>query len=322
MSAQSRAMAFHNGQYMPLSEAKVGVMNHALNYGTGCFEGIRGYWNERDEQLYIFKLREHFERMQKSCRILRIDLPYSVDDMCEATLEVIARSGFREDVYIRPLAYKSSEIIGVRLHGLQDAFTVFVTPFGKYIEQTEGARCCVSSWRRIDDNAIPARAKVTGSYINAALMKTEAQENGFDEAISLTQDGHVCEGSAENIFLLAENRLLTPGRTDNILVGITRAVIMQLAREELGIETIERAIDRTELYVCDEIFLAGTGVEITPVVEVDRRPVGNGKIGPVATRIVELYQNVVHGNVPAYKEWLTPVYAGSRAPARQAVSAD
>ncbi len=315
------AYCFHNGQIMPLAEAKIGVMNHAFNYGTGCFEGIRGYWNEQQEQLYVFRLREHYERLAKSCKILRINLPYSVDEMCEVTLDIIARSGFREDVYIRPLAYKAAEIIGVRLHGLPDGFTVFATPFGKYIEQTEGCRACITSWRRIDDNAIPARAKVTGSYINSALMKTEAMENGFDEAISLTQDGHVCEGSAENIFIYEGGQLITPGRNDNILVGITRATVMQLAREELGIETVERAIDRTELYVCDEIFFCGTGVEITPVVEVDRRPIGTGRMGPVTRQIIDLYQRVVHGDVPKYLDWCAPVYAGARAGTKPAAAA-
>jgi branched-chain amino acid aminotransferase len=315
------AYAFFGGKYVPLAEAKIGVMTHAFNYGTGCFEGIRGYWNEGHQQLYVFRLREHFERLEKSCRILRIELPYSVDEMCQATLEVIARGGFREDVYIRPIAYKSDEIIGVRLHGLTDAFTVFATPFGKYIERSEGCRCCVSSWRRIDDNAMPARAKITGSYINAALMKTEAMENGFDEAISLTHDGHVCEGSAENLFMWHETKLVTPPVTDNILVGITRSTVMQLAREELGLETVERGIDRTELYVCDELFLCGTGVEVTPVIEVDRRPVGTGKMGPISRQVIDLYQRVVHGDVPRYFDWCAPVYAGDRAAAKSAAVA-
>jgi len=300
--------AFFKGQFVPIEEAKVSIMTHAFNYGTGCFEGIRAYWNEEEEQLFLFRMREHYERLHRSCRILFIDLPYSVDELGEITVELLRREGYREDTYIRPLAYKATEGIGVRLHDLEDEFALFAVPFGRYIEKEEGARVCVSSWRRISDNAVPARAKVTGAYINSALSKTQAALNGFDEAIVLNQDGQVSEGSAENLFIVRDGKLITPPVTENILEGITRATIIEIAREELGIETVERPIDRTELYVAEEAFFCGTGVQVAAIAEIDHRPVGTGKLGPVVKKIRDLYFDIVRGKVEKYRHWCTPVY--------------
>ncbi len=300
--------AFFEGQFVPIEEAKVSIMTHAFNYGTGCFEGIRAYWNEEEQQLFVFRMREHYERLHRSCRILLIDLPYSVDELGEITVELLRKEGYREDTYIRPLAYKASEVVGVRLHDLEDEFALFAVPFGKYIEKEEGARVCVSSWRRISDNAVPARAKITGAYINSAFSKTQAALNGFDEAIVLNQDGHVSEGSAENLFIVRDGRLITTPVTANILEGITRATIIEIAREELGIETVERPIDRTELYVAEEAFFCGTGVQVAAIVEIDHRPVGSGKLGPIVKRIRDLYFDIVRGKVEKYRHWCTPVY--------------
>ncbi|HSR29865.1 MAG TPA: branched-chain amino acid transaminase, partial [Anaerolineae bacterium] len=238
--------AFFTGKFVPIEEAKVSIMTHAFNYGTGCFEGIRAYWSEQDQQLYVFRLREHYERMHRSARILRIHLPQTVEELGEITLELLRREGYHEDAYIRPLAYKVDELIGVRLHDLTDGFAMFAVPFGRYLEKEEGAHVCLSSWRRVDDNAIPARAKITGAYINSALSKTDALLSGYDEALVLTQDGHISEGSAENFFLLRDGTLITPPVTSNILEGITRDTIITLAREEMGLCTIERPIDRSE----------------------------------------------------------------------------
>ncbi len=299
--------AFFKGDFVPIEEAKVSIMTHAFNYGTGCFEGIRAYWSEEDEQLYLFRVIEHYQRFHNSCRILLIDMPYSVERLVEITTELLRREGYREDVYIRPLAYKATEAIGVRLHDLEDEFALFALPFGKYIA-VEEARACVSSWRRIDDPIIPARAKVTGGYVNSALIKTEAVKNGFDEAIVLNEDGHVSEGSGENVFIVRDGKLITPPVTANILEGITRATVLQIAEEELGIETVERQIDRTELYVAEEAFFTGTAAEITPIVEIDHRPVGTGHTGPITKRLQTLYSAIVRGKVERYREWCTPVY--------------
>lgn len=300
-------LAFFKKQVVPLDEAKVSIMTHAFNYGTGVFEGIRGNWNPDENKIFIFRMPEHYERFKASCRILRINIPYSVEDLCEITKELVARNGFREDIYIRPIAYKASQAIGVKLHGLEDDLAIFVTPLGPYLEGDSGIRACTSSWRRIDDTMIPARAKVTGIYVNSALAKTEANENGFDEAILLTSDGHVSEGSGENIFLVMKGKLITPAVTDNILVGITRDTVIRLAAEELGIETIERSVDRSELYIADEVFMTGTAAHVTPVVEIDRRPVGDGRVGPITRRLMDLYFAVIRGQNPKYLSWCTPV---------------
>jgi branched-chain amino acid aminotransferase len=300
--------AFFEGKIVPLEEARVSIMTHAFNYGTGCFEGIRAYWNATQEQLYVFKLREHFERFVRSCKIILISLPYSVDDFCEATLELLRKEGFREDTYIRPLAYKANPVVGVRLHDLKDEFAMFALPFGKYIDNEEGARVGVSSWRRINDNAVPARAKITGAYINSALIKTDAVMNGFDEAIVLTQEGHVSEGSAENLFMFKDGNLVTSPITDDILEGITRSTLMELAEKELGITTIERPIDRTELYLADEAFFCGTGVQITAITEIDHRPVGTGQIGPIVKQLRDLYFSIARGDREEYRDWVEPVY--------------
>jgi len=301
--------AFFEGRIVPIDEAKISIMTHAFNYGTGCFEGIRAYWNQAEEQLYVFKLREHYDRFLRSCHILFISLPYGVDELCSATLELLRKEGFREDTYIRPLAYKADTGIGVRLHDLEDQFALFATPFGKYIEKEEGAKVGVSSWRRISDNAVPARAKITGAYINSALIKTDAVMNGFDEAIVLTQAGHVSEGSAENLFIVRDGKLITSPVTEDILEGITRSTLIELAGKELAIETIERPIDRTELYVAEEAFFCGTGVQIVAITEIDHRPVETGKIGPIVTQLRDLYFSIARGEREDYMEWLTPVYA-------------
>jgi branched-chain amino acid aminotransferase len=300
--------AFFKGRIIPIQDAKISIMTHAFNYGTGCFEGIRAYWNQEEEQLYVFKLLEHYERFLNSSRVLLMDLPFTAQRLVENTLDLLRKEGYREDTYIRPLAYKADEIIGVRLHNLRDEVAIFATPFGRYIESEEGARAAVSSWRRIDDNSVPARAKITGAYINSAFAKTEAVLNGFDEAIVLTNDGHVSEGSAENIFIVRDGKLFTPPVTENILEGITRKVIIELAREEMGLQVIERQIDRTELYVADEVFFCGTGVQVAAVAQVDRRPVGTGKLGPIVKTLRDLYFDTVRGKVRKYQSWCTPVY--------------
>ncbi len=306
-AAPETAWAFLDGKYVPVRDAKVSVMTHAFNYGTGVFEGIRAYWNADHGQLYALHLREHYERFHRSCRIMRLDIAYGVDELVEITVEVLRRSAYREDAYVRPIAFHSSELIGVRLHDLETSLTVFTVPFGTYIDIDRGISCGVSSWRRTDDNAIPSRSKITGSYVNAALAKTEAQEAGYDEAIVLTHDGHVSEGSAENLFMVRGGVLVTPPVTDNILEGIVRASLLRIAAD-LGIPTQVRSIDRSELYVCDELLLCGTGAQVSPVISVDHRAVGDGAVGPVTSRLSAVYYDAVHGRDERYRSWLTAVY--------------
>ena len=239
--------AYLRKQTLPLSEAKISIMTHAFLYGTGVFEGIRGNWNADDESMYLFRVADHYRRLIASCRILRIDPAHTVDELCDITSRLVTASGYREDIYIRPIAYKAGEVIGPRVHDVDDDLLIFVIPFGAYLDNDKGIRCQTSSWRRVDDTSIPARAKVTGIYVNSALAKTEANLNGFDEAIMLNQDGHISEGSGENIVLIRDGRLVTPARSDNVLEGITLASVIELARNELGLEVVERTIDRSEL---------------------------------------------------------------------------
>ncbi len=300
--------AFFRGEFVPLREANINVMTHGFNYGTAVFEGIRAYWNADDEQLYGLELVAHYERIRSSARLLMMDVEQSAEELAQITVELLRRDGLREDVYIRPIVYKSSELIGVRLHNLESDITIFGVPFGQYIDTEGGIRAQVSTWRRTDDNAIPARGKITGAYVNGALAKSEAQLNGYDEAIVLTADGHVSEGSAENLFLVKNGALITPAVTDNILEGITRRRLIEIGREKLGVDVIERSIDRTELYSADEVFLCGIGAQISPVIEIDRRTIGSGRPGDVTRQLSRTYFDAVRGRLPAYRDWLTPVY--------------
>ena len=303
-------VAYFDGAIRPLADAKVSVMTHAFLYGTATFEGIRAYWNAEQEELYVLKLDQHLERLRASSRILMMDPLPEVSALHAIIVELLRQNGYREDVYIRPSVYKSTEAIGVRLHELKNDLYVIATPFGNYIDVDSGIRCATVATRRTTDLAIPARAKVVGNYVNSAFSKSEAMLNGHDEAIVLTEAGKVSEGSAENLFLLRGDTLITPGANDDILEGITRGAVIEIARE-FGLKVSERSIDRSELYIGDELFLCGTGAQISPVIEVDHRAVGTGAIGPVTKRIQERYFAAVHGRVPEYAHWLTPVYGGS-----------
>jgi len=269
--SQGPSFAYFQGKIVPIEEAKVSVMTHALNYGTGAFGGIRAYWNEEHEELYIFRPLDHFKRVLDSGKILLMNLPYTPESMLQILLDLLHQENYHQDVYVRPLIYASSAGIGVRLHNLDSDFTMFALPFGSYIPNEEGARATFSSWRRIDDNEI-------------------------------------AEGSAENFFMIRNGVAVTPPSSANILEGITRRTIIQLLQEEMGLDVEIRQIDRTEVFVADEIFFCGTGVQVVAVTEVDHRAVGTGKIGPVVSQLRDLYFNVVRGNVAQYGHWNVPVY--------------
>ena len=304
-AANDAEWCYHGGELQKLGDVRLSPATHALNYGTGVFEGIRAYWSEERGTLQVLKLREHYERFEKSCRLLRLDLTHTVDELCDITLEILRRNAPREDTYIRPLAYKAAESVGVNLKGRSE-LSIFTVPMGNYVELT-GLKVCVSSWRRTPDNAIPARAKCTGSYVNTALAVDQAQRAGYDDAIFLTQDGQVSEASAANIFLVRKGQLVTPPVTADILEGITRDAVMELAEKELGMPVLEREVGRTELYAADEVFLSGTGFQIAPVVAVDDRAIGTGNIGPVAERLQELYFKAARGGWDAYADWTVAI---------------
>lgn len=308
MSEVTTRYAFFKGQIVPIEAAKVSVMTHALNYGTGVFGGLRGYWNEEQEQLYVFRIHDHMKRFIQSATLIRIEVKYSADELVNIITELLRAEGWRENCYIRPLAYKASELIGVRLHNLEDEVAIFSLPFGRYIQNEEGAHVCFSAWRRVEDNAIPARGKIVGAYANSALIKTDAALSGYDEAIVLNEDGHISEMSAANFFMIRDGVAITPPKQSNVLEGIVRRSLIQLLRDEMGVEVVERDIDRTELYVADEAFMCGTGVQVAAITKVEHRSIGTGSIGPITDRLRNLFFDVVSGRVDKYRDWLTPVY--------------
>ncbi len=301
-------MAFFRGNIVPISEAKVSVMTHALHYGTAVFEGVRGNWNEAQNKLFVFRMAEHYDRLLQGCRMMMMDIPYSTEDLCNITIQLLQSCGYKQDLYIRPLAYKSQELVAnLRLQDLDSDFTLMAVPFGAYIDAEGAIDCTTSSWRRIDDTIIPPRVKISGHYVNSILAKTEATLAGFDEAIMLTQDGDVSEGSGENLFMVVNGSIFTPPVADNNLTGITRDSAITLAKDLLGIEVVERRIRRSELYLCDEVFLTGTAAHITPVGSLDRRPIGEGGVGPITTKLRDAYVEVIKGDNPDYIRWCTEV---------------
>jgi branched-chain amino acid aminotransferase len=299
--------AYFEGQIVPLEQANVNIQTHALQYGTGAFAGIRGYWNEQQKEIWLFRVRDHYQRLHNSARILMMKPPLSVDEMVDTTVELIRKNESEQNIYIRPILYKSALQLSPRLHDVQDDFAIYTLPLNDYLDTDGGLRCMVSSWRRISDNVIPTRAKATGGYINSALARSEADLNGFDEAIFLDENGYVSEGSAANLFIVRNGILITSPKTASILEGITRRSLLQLA-QELNIPIEERDISRTELYVADEAFFAGTGVQMAWIKEIDYRVIGDGNKGEITKKLNELYYQIVRGESSTHSEWRTPVY--------------
>lgn len=309
---------YFNGEYVPMREAHVGILTHALHYGTGVFEGIRAYWNATEEQLFVFRPKEHYLRWKQNCGILRIAVTASVEELSKITIQLLRRNGFCTSVYIRPLAFKCAERVGVCPDD-RDSFAIVALPFGDYLPSDKGLHVGVSSWRRIEDNAIPARAKICGAYVNSALASDDARRSGFDEALLLNESGRVAEGATCNLLMVRNGALITPPATENVLEGITRNSIMELAEHELGLPVVERPIGRSELYVCDELFLTGTAVGIAPVVRVDHRPVKDGSIGAVTRQARQLYADAAQGRLRAYRKWVVPAGPPQQEPAPEAV---
>ncbi len=300
--------AYFEGEIRPIEEAKISVMNQTLNYGTGCFGGLRGYWNAEQRQLYVFRIIDHFKRFLASSRLILAQLDFTPEDLAQITVQLLRREAWEQNCYIRPLAYKADSSLAVRLHDMTDEVAIFSMPMGDYLPVNEGISVGTSSWRRVDDTAIPARGKLTGSYMNSSLIKSEAAMNGYDDAIVLNHDGHVSEGSAANFMMVRDGVVITPPITSNVLEGITRRTVLYLMEHELGYPVLERTVDRTELYVANEAFFCGTGAQISPITSVDHRLVGNGKVGPITSALSRYYFNLVRGNENKYREWLTPVY--------------
>lgn len=301
-------IVYMNGEYIEKEKATIPIMTHAFLYGTSIFEGIRAYYNEEEDQMYAFRVPEHYERLVKSAKIVHMVPTNTVEEYCAITKKLLQLNNYRQNAYIRPTHYKSAERVGTSFLKNPDSFLIFTVAMEEYLDLTKGLKVCVSNWRRTSDNAIPPRAKVGGSYVNCALISTDARLAGFDDAISLSEDGTVSEGSAMNLFLVMNGKLVTTLATDNILQGITRDTVITLAKEVLGLEVEVRVIDRTELYLADEAFFCGTGAQVSPITNIDNRPLGDGNIGPISSKMQKLYFDVVSGRVPEYKKWCMPIY--------------
>lgn len=298
---------YMDGKYVEKENATIPVMTHGFLYGTSIFEGIRAYYNEDEKQLYAFRVPEHFERLRKSAKVMHMNVDNTTEELCAVTKTLLNKNKYQQDTYIRPTLYKSSQKIGTHMVNIPDSLLIFSVVMGDYIDISKGLKVCVSNWRRTSDNAIPPRAKIGGAYANAALIATDARLAGFDDAIVLSEDGTVTEGSAMNLFLVMDGKLVTTQSTDNILQGITRDTIITLAKD-LGLEVEIRVVDRTELYVADEAFYCGTGAQVSPITNIDNRNVGDGKVGPISSKLQKLYFDVVKGRVPKYREWCMPIY--------------
>ena len=292
-----------DGQYLKWEEAKVPIFVHALHYGTAVFEGIRAY--PSNDNLYIFRLKEHMDRLRKSANVYSFTTKFSTDELCKAAVDLIRKNGIRESCYIRPLTFVGMH--GIDLNVTKNSpthTTIIIFPFAKYFKG-DGISACISSWRRIDDESIPPMAKASGNYLNSVLATQECRRNGYDESILLDRNGCVSEASGENIFVVRNGKLHTPQLSDSILEGITRNTAMTIAKE-LEYEIVERPISRTELYLADEIFLTGTAAEIIAITKIDGNMVGNGREGSITKSIRENYENIVTGKSEKFMGWLTP----------------
>ena len=302
-------LAFFEGAIVPIDQAKISITNHTLHYGTGCFAGIRGYWNASHQQLYVFRLQDHYHRLLNSAKLLHSVIEFSNEQLQQFTLELLRQEAWKENIYIRPIIYKDEGVFRVWLHDANDKLAIFSQPTGDYLPDSNGLSVCVSSWRRVDDTAIPARGKVNGTYVNSSLAKSDAMLSGFNEAILLNQDGHVSEATAANFMMVRDGTLITPPITANLLEGVVRRSIIELAQSELGINVEQRNIDRSELYLADEAFFCGTGVQMAAIGSIDHRTIGDGGKGPVTDSLGTLLYNVLTGEQEKYQHWITPVYS-------------
>ncbi len=311
MSESTVRFAWFDGAVVPHDEAKISVHNQALQYGTSVFAGMRAYWNAEREQLYLFRPFDHFERLLQSAALLRLNLNYTPAQLMESLLELLRAEQLDCNCYIRPLIYAADESLGVHLLDSRPELAITLLPLrdGGFVSKAGGMHVCISAWRRVDDNAIPARGKIAGSYANSLMIRSDAMLAGYDDAIVLNNDGHIAECSVANLFLVRKGVAITPPVTADVLEGIVRRSLIQLLREELGVEVQERQVDRTEAYLADEMFMCGTGAEITPITQIEHRSVGDGEIGPLTSRLSKRFMDVVYGRDSRYMDWLEPVYA-------------
>ncbi len=300
-------ICFFQGEFRPLKEANVNIQTHALQYGTACIGGMRAYWNKIKNNLFLFRIEDHIHRLLNSAKILMMNMPYSEKELIEISKQVLSKGEWKQNVYLRPIIYKSSDELTPIMHSTEDSFALYAIPLNDYMDVNKGLTTSISSWRRMGDYQIPAVAKTSAGYLNSSLAKSEATLHGYDEAIFLDNSGHVSEGSAENLFIVREGTLITPDISSSILEGIVRKTIIKLARD-MDFPVIERKVSRTELYTCDEAFFVGSGVQVAWIKSVDTREIGDGKQGALTKRIQELFFRVVRGEEKIYSSWLAPIY--------------
>jgi branched-chain amino acid aminotransferase len=305
--------SFFEDRFVPIEQANVNILNQTFMYGLGVFEGIRGYWNAQHKQVYLFRLREHIERLFDSMKVMHLSCKYSVEEVCDIIVKLVQKNAPSTDIYVRPAVYSATNQISPCLTHSTSALCILTLPFGDYVDTKGGLKVQVSAWRRVEDNAIPARAKIIGSYVNAALAKTDAALAGMDECIMLSENGHVAEGSSMNLFMVKKGVLITTPTTENILEGITRSTILEMAEKEFGLPTASRPIDRSELYTADELFFCGTGAQVAPIASVDGRQIGTTAPGPISCQIRDTYIDICRGNRSEYSKWLTPALANANA---------
>lgn|ERR671931_976647 len=305
MKIKGAELVWFDGKFVKWEDATVPVMTHALHYGTAVFEGIRVYTAKNN--LFVFRLTEHMERLHRSAGVYSFAVNYSIKELCDATIDLLKKIGIRESCYIRPLTFVGVHGIDLNITRHSPTHTVIIIfPFTKYFEG-EGVKACVSSWRRIHDTSTPPISKAAGNYLNSVLATQESRQNGYDESILLSREGNVSEASGENIFVVRNNKVYTPHIADSALEGITRDTTITIAKD-IGYEMVERPISRTELYIADELFLTGTAAEIIAITNIDGHTVGSGREGPVTKSIREMYSKIVSADVKEYMGWLTPVW--------------
>ena len=298
-----------NGEIVPLPDAKINVLSPTAQFGANVFEGIRCYWNEEERQLYVFRLEDHYKRLKRSVKLLRLEDKYTEEELKKALFDVVRANGYEEDIAVRQTIF----LDGFGSWGSGGPTGMFVAPIPKGRLSAEygkeGLNCCISSWERISDRNLPPRIKVGANYINSRMAQLEAKENGYDTAILMNRWGKLAEGPGSCLFIVRDGALATPPVTASVLESITRDTVMVLAKEVWNIPVAEREIDRTELYICEEAFLCGSAMEITPVVRVDGYAVGDGRTGKLTRRLQEDYLRVVQGRNADYRRWVTPIYA-------------
>jgi branched-chain amino acid aminotransferase len=304
---QMTRKVFMNGTYVAWNAATVHISTHALHYGTAVFEGIRAYYSDGKGQSFVVRLVEHVARLYRNLRVLRLTVPLSKQEFADTIVDVVRENAFKEDAYIRPIVYWGAGTVGLYPYGRANEYAIYVEPMGNYFDGNDTLKVCVSSWARLSDNALPPTGKFAGAYVNSVLAKVEAVQNGYDEAILLTKDGYVAEGTGENVFLVRDGSVFTPPVSDDILEGITRDAIITLC-SDLGHKVLERRIARSELYAADELFFTGTASEVAPITSVDGIVIADGVIGAITQELKDAYFKAARGDDPRYAKWLTPVF--------------